>query len=133
VKLRMLRRSPTTLADRLALAGCVVFAMMIVQACSTFREAQIDRMIANAKSPADHEAIAAAYQQEAERNKEEAAAHLKIAQSYDQRPRWKFDYSKICRDMAERYVGLAKEDADLAEEHRRMAEKMQAGAEPAGP
>jgi hypothetical protein len=106
---------------------------MIVRGCFTIREVQIDRMIANAKSPADHEAIAAAYQQEAERNKEEAATHLKIAQSDDQRPRWKFDYSKICRDMAERYAGLAKEDADLAEEHRRMAEKMEAGTEPSSP
>jgi len=133
MKLRTLRRSPTSLADRLALAGCLVFVTMIVQGCSTVRDAQIDRMIANAKSPADHEAIAAAYQQESERNKEEAATHWKIAQSYDRRPRWKFDYSKICRDMAERYAGLAKEDADLAEEHRRMAEKMQAGTEPSSP
>jgi hypothetical protein len=84
VKLRMLRRSPTSVADRLALAGCLVFVTMIVQGCSNIREAQIDRMIANAKSPADHEALAAAYQQESERNKEEAAIHLKIAESYDQ-------------------------------------------------
>ena len=58
---------------------------------------------------------------------------MKIAQSYDHRPRWKFDYSKICRVMAERYAGLAKEDTDLAEEHRRMAEKMEAGPAPSSP
>jgi hypothetical protein len=133
MKLRIVRKTPASPAERLAFAGCVSAREDDRTSCSSIREAQIDQMIANAKSLADHEAIVAACQQESERNKEHAATHLKFAQSYDHRPRWKFGYSKICRDMAERYVGFAKEDADLAEEHCGMAEKMQAGTEPSGP
>jgi len=85
-------------------------------------------MIANAKTPADHDAIAAAYDQEAAYNRDEAAVHLEIAESYDRRPRWRFDYSKICRQMARDYADLAKEDDELAQEHRKMAESLRSAS-----
>jgi hypothetical protein len=85
-------------------------------------------LIGAAKSPADHEAIAAACEEEAARNREQAAAHLKIAHSYERRAHVKFDYSKICRQMAQEYTDLAKNDAELAEEHRGITEKMRADA-----
>ena len=81
-------------------------------------------MIANAKTPSDHDAIAAAYDQEAAYNQDQAVTHLEIAESYDRKPRWKFDYSKICRQMVKYYADLAKEDAALAQEHRKMAESL---------
>lgn len=117
---------------RVRLAVSVVLVAILLSGCSAIRQAEfvyeIDRMIANAKSPADHEAIAAAYDKEAARNREEAAAHMKIAQSYEARPRFKFDYYKICRQMAGEYTNLAREDDELAAEHRMVEEKMRANA-----
>lgn len=103
-----------------------------VQGCSALRRTEfqqgIDEMVAAAKTPADHEAIASAYEEEAASNRDEAATHLKIAESYDRRPHWRFDYSKLCRQMAQDYADLAKEDSELAQEHRKMADSMRAAA-----
>ena len=111
---------------------------LITQSCASIRHAlfhrDVSQMIANARTPADHEAIAAAYDQEAAYNRDEAAMHLEVAESYDRRPRWRFDYSQICRQMAKDYADLAKEDAKLAQEHRRMAETLQGiGGDPMSP
>ncbi len=107
---------------RLWLAGCAMLASIVVQCCSAIRQARIDHMIANADSPADHEAIAAAYEQEAANNEAEAATHLKIAERYDRRPHWRFDCSKLCRQLAQHYTDLGRGDAELAHEHLKMAE-----------
>jgi hypothetical protein len=106
----------------------VILVSIVVQGCSAIRQARIDRMIANADSPADHEAIAAAYEQEAANNEAEAATHLKIAERYDRRPHWRFDYSKLCRQMAQYYADLARDDAELAHEHHKMAQQMRSMA-----
>jgi len=104
------------------LVGALV---LLTQSCASIRQElfhrDVSEMIANAKTPEDHDAIAAAYDQEAAYNRDEATTHLEIAESYDRRPRWRFDYSKICRQMAKDYADLAKQDAALAEEHRKMA------------
>lgn len=106
---------------------------LTTQSCVSIRQAlfhrDVSEMIANAKTPADHDAIAAAYDQEAAYNRDEAAVHLEIAESYDRRPRWRFDYSKICRQMARDYADLAKEDDELAQEHRKMAESLRSAGE----
>jgi uncharacterized membrane protein YccC len=117
-----------TRLHRLWLAECVMLVSILVQGCSGIRQARIDRMIANANGPADHDAIAAAYEQEAANNKSEASTHLKIAESYDRRPHWRFDYSKLCRQMAQYYADLARNDAELADEHHKMAQQMRATA-----
>ncbi len=79
---------------RVELAGRAMLLIVTLSGCSAIHQVEIDRridqMIATAKSPADHEAIAAAYEEEAARNREQAAAHLKIAQSYEGRPHVKF-------------------------------------------
>lgn len=105
---------------------------LITQSRASTRQALFNRdvseMIESAKTPADHDAIAAAYDQEAAYNRDQAALHLRIAESYDRKPRWRLDYSKICREMVKDYSDLAKEDAELAQEHRKMAESLQSSS-----
>jgi hypothetical protein len=84
-------------------------------------------MVANARTPADHQAIADVYEKEAAANREEAATHLEIARSYG-KPHWRFDYSKVCRQMAQYCADLANADSELAKQHRKMAEEIRAKA-----
>ena len=117
---------------RVKLAGQAMLLIAMLSGCSAIHQVEIDRridqMIGTANSPADHEAIAAAYEEEAARNREQAAAHLKIAQSYEGKPHVKFDYSKICRQMAQDYSDVATKDAELAAEHRGIAKQMRTHA-----
>lgn len=124
------------LALRWAALGAITMVsafVPITQGCASIRQAlfhrDVSQMIVNAKTPADHDAIAAEYDQEAAYNRDEDAVHLEIAESYDRRPRWRFDYSKICRQMARDYADLATKDDELAQEHRKMAESLRSAGE----
>jgi len=78
-------------------------------------------MIAKAKSPADHEAIAAYYDKEATEAEAKAEQHKKMADTYTKlRP----DYKPLpghCRAEAKYYEGIATENRALAAAHRKMA------------
>ena len=97
-------RKVTVPLSRSRLAVSMILATILLSSCSAIHQAEfgykMDRMIADARSPADHEAIAAAYDHEAEHNRQEASVHLKMAQSYEGRPDLKVDYSGVCRQMA---------------------------------
>lgn len=79
-----------------------------------------------AKTPADHEAIAAAFDQEAARLEARAKEHEKMAHSY------RTTGSKVgqksasmhahCAKLAKQYSEAAQENRELAKEHRAMKE-----------
>src|SRR5262245_53899083 len=82
----------------------------------------IEQMVTEAKTPADHEAIAAYYDKEAQDAHQKHAEHQKLAESYDLTPKLKGGtMSKHCTDAGKKYEGIAKDYEALAKAHRQMA------------
>lgn len=81
--------------------------------------------ITAAKTPADHEAIAAAYDQEAVRLEAQAREHEAMAQAYSSPSSKKgMDSAAMhahCAKLATRYGEAAAENRELAKQHRAMA------------
>lgn len=83
----------------------------------------LNQMITSAKTPADHEAIAAYYDTEAAENEKKARLHELNKNMYS-----KADFSAHCNALIGAYQNAAKEDKALAADHRKMAKKAGAGA-----
>ena len=94
------------------------------QRCSAQEGKNIEQMIAEAKTPADHEAIAAYYDKEAQAAHEQHAKHKKLADSYGAVPALKTKSGTLynhCTDAAKKYAGIAKDYEALAKVHKEMA------------
>ncbi len=79
--------------------------------------------IGAAKTPADHEAIAKAYEEEAASLEKLAARHKDLGQTYGQpggKP-WQAGQAKHCDSVATELAAAAKNERALAAEHRKMA------------
>jgi hypothetical protein len=79
--------------------------------------------VAAAKTPADHEAIAKAYDEEAASLDKLAAMHKNLGETYGQpggKP-WQPAMSKHCDSVATELAAAAKNERALAAEHRKMA------------
>ncbi len=78
-----------------------------------------------AKTPADHEAIAAAYDREAAQLEAQAKEHEAMAKAYlSPGVKKGVETSAMhahCAKLAKQYSEAAKENRDLAAEHRKMA------------
>ena len=80
-------------------------------------------MITDAKTPADHEAIAAYYDQEAQAAHKKHEEHLQLKASYAKIPHLasKTGLPEHCNTIAMNYQKTAKEYEALAKLHRDMA------------
>jgi hypothetical protein len=78
--------------------------------------------IAAAKSPADHEAIAKAYEAEAISLEKMAAMHKNLGETYAQPggKAWQAGQAKHCKSVASDLAAAAKEERALAAEHHKM-------------
>ena len=84
----------------------------------------LEHMITEAKTPADHEAIAAYYEKEAQVAHQKHAEHKKMADFYAATPALKSKSGTLfnhCNDAADKYEGIAKDYEALARMHRAMA------------
>lgn len=82
----------------------------------------MEHMITQAKVPADHEALAALYDKEAQEARQKQAEHLKMKEWYEKNPALnKTRFSFHCQQIALKYEEMAKEDEALAKMHRDMA------------
>ena len=103
----------------------LVAAMTI--AAPTYRVAaaedmDIDAKIAAAKTPADHEAIAAYYDAQAKEAHAKAAEHAKMAKEYRSVGALaKGRFPEHCEGLARIYASAAKEYEAMAKSHRDMA------------
>jgi hypothetical protein len=80
--------------------------------------------ITAAKTPAEHEAIAKAYEEEAKALEKMAAKHKDLGQTYTQQAGGKApqaSQAKHCDSVAADLEAAAKEERALAEEHHKMA------------
>jgi hypothetical protein len=113
-------------AGLLALASGFVVVQAADQAgaSSQMSHESIEALIANAKTPQDHEAIAALYETEAKRLEVDAARHEKMAKLYESMKGAKRPAESIvrhCRNIAKNLRAAAKENAELAKMHREVA------------
>jgi hypothetical protein len=80
--------------------------------------------IANARTPADHQAIGDAYAKEAEQLRAQAEAHRHMDSHYNE-PGYlsaKLGLQRHCRALVQSYESAAKDAEALAKAHREMAE-----------
>lgn len=82
----------------------------------------IDQMIARAKTPADHEAIAAYYDKEAAQAEAEVKMHADLAARYKSFLRLS-SQAMHCERMAQSYREVARDARALGVEHRQMAKE----------
>jgi len=114
---------PVTILCALAFLVLVTALPMPTMGASAAQEADLEQMIANAKTPADHEAIAAYYDREAADNDSKAEFHRKLAKTYADLHVKPSDMRNHCEQMAKYFEGAAKDAKLLAAEHREMAKK----------
>jgi hypothetical protein len=85
-------------------------------------EKSIEQMITEAKTPADHEAIATYYEKEAQAAHEKHLKHQKMEEFYQKNPALnKSGFGTHCNLIAANYDKTAKEYEALAKMHREMA------------
>ncbi|SRR6266849_2511672 len=92
----------------------------------------LDQMIANAKTPADHEAIAAFYDQEAAAAEEKAKLHHSNHKTYEKYPPFRGlkaapNMAYHCDALGRYFQEAADQDKALAAGHREMAKKAEGG------
>jgi len=89
---------------------------------STEEGKNIEQMITAAKTPADHEAIAAYYEKEAQAAHAKHAEHQRMEEFYKKNPALnKSGFGAHCDIIAANYDKTAKEYEALAKLHRDMA------------
>lgn len=86
--------------------------------------ADIEAKITAAKTPADHEAIAAYYDQQAAEVRTKIDEHKKMAVDYKKLPHnSKVHFDQHCDALSRDYAAAAKEYDALAKAHRQMAKQ----------
>jgi hypothetical protein len=82
----------------------------------------LNQMIESAKTPADHEAIAAFYEQQAADAKKKAELHRNTADTYRKLNISKpVDMAHMCDGIAAMWDKIAADNSKLAKAHRHMA------------
>ncbi len=116
---------PVTILFALALLVFATAMPIRAMGADAVQESNLEQMIANAKTPADHEAIAAYYDREAAENASTAEFHRKLAKTYADLHIKPTDMRHHCEQMAKYFADVAKDAKLLAAEHREMAKKAQ--------
>ncbi|MGE0665764.1 MAG: hypothetical protein AB7O49_04310 [Sphingomonadales bacterium] len=105
--------------------GAIALGLMLAigSANAADKKASIDEMVAAAKTSEDHNAIAAAYDEEAAYLDKKAAMHEKLAQLYKNapaNPKGASNMHSHCTKIVQDFKETAKLDRELAEHHRAM-------------
>jgi cbb3-type cytochrome oxidase cytochrome c subunit len=89
------------------------------------QDVDIDKLIATAKTAADHQAIADYYKEQAKEAQAQADKHKKMAQEYSMssigRQATKTHFHEHCEALVRDYESAAKEYDGLAKAHEEMA------------
>ncbi len=110
----------TTISLAVALLTLGTFSSLPVGAAAA--EQSIEQMINEAKTPADHEAIAAFYEKESQEAQKKYDEHKKMEEWYKKHPALnKSGFSFHCDRIAASYQTTAKEYEELAKLHKEMA------------
>jgi hypothetical protein len=114
-------------ATMFLVVGLVLLAMPAIRAGAqqaVVTDENLDEMIVNAKTPAEHEAIAAYFDQEAAAAKKKAELHRKAAETYRKLKISKPVYmAEMCDSIAAGFDAGAADAEKMATMHREMAKK----------
>lgn len=109
------------------------FIAVFVIACATTEaqrghEAEFKALMQNPKTAADHEAIAAHYEQEAQMYQEKEDEHKKLLSRYEREP-WllgkrAIEFRGHCERLIEHESEAAKENLELANIHHAIADEL---------
>lgn len=107
-------------------AAALVGALVV--ACPAVRAADMpsEEAIRSAKTAADHEGLAAAFESEAKSPREQAKRHREMRASYDKPPGYlkhKLGFDQHCTAIVASLERAANEADSLAKIHRQMAAK----------
>lgn len=108
---------------RLSLEACLLLPGGFVSSCASAQgQPDVLRMIAEAKTPADHEAIAEYYDQQTTDAESKARFEEAMAGRYRRiHPRWLTP--DHCIKIAEHYERIAQQNSQLAAAHRALAQQ----------
>ena len=99
-----------------------VVALAYLPVSSAEEDKNIEQLITEAKTPADHEAIAATYEKLAQEAHQKHADHKKMEEWYKKNPATnKAEFSFHCDRIGVNYDKIAKEYEGLAKLHKDMA------------
>ena len=118
----MKRRTMLLTAGLLLLAAAAMPAIRAGAQSTVVTDDNLEQSIQNAKTPADHEAIAAYYEKEAASAEAKAALHRKAESNY--KP---VGMAQMCKSIAAYWDKIAKEAKQLAEAHLAMAKGAASG------
>jgi len=108
----------------LTLALAAALAAPPVSRAIAAGESDIEAKIAAAKTPADHDAIAAYYEQQAADARTKIDEHKKMAADYKKMPHnSKVHFDQHCAALSRDYASAAKEYDALAKAHHQMAKQ----------
>ena len=119
----------TTVRVTLAMLALVVVLYLPTQRVGgqPAEKFDLEKAIAGAKTPADHQAIASYYDREAATMKDKAAEHRRLAENYrtlSVSPRGQVPtMENHCRQLAQTYESAAADNAALAAAHLQMAKE----------
>jgi hypothetical protein len=118
-----MRRWRTTLA---AVAGLGLMAVLSLPFVLAQPGDTIEQQIREAKTPADHQALAAWYEKEAQAAQQLASKHFMMQQVYAaaRAMERKDQAGEHCAFVAKKYQEMAKEYETLAAIHRMVAEQL---------
>jgi hypothetical protein len=84
----------------------------------------LEKALAEAKTPADHEAIASHYDKEGATAKAKAEEHRKLSEAYrNLAGKGQFQMEDHCRRLMQSYETISTENTALAKAHRQMAQE----------
>lgn len=115
---------PLQLMSVALLAAILAVGALAPAALSAGEDADLETRISSAKTAADHEAIAAVYEQQAAEAAAAAAEHTKMEESYKQAGGALIEKQHIdahCRSLASLYRKVEQENKALAKAHAAMA------------
>jgi hypothetical protein len=107
--------------------GAIALAIMIaasIGASASDKKISIDELVASAKTSEDHNAVAAAYEDEAASLDRKAASHERLANLYKNsppNPKGAGNMSAHCQRIVNDLRETAKLHRELAEHHRALA------------
>jgi hypothetical protein len=107
------------------LYGALVVLTLIAaaQGCGARHPDDILRSVADAKTAADHEAIAEYFERQAADNETLASFHRRLGETYSQwHNSYKVNMVQHCEKAADEYAKIAAENSALAQEHRKLAQ-----------
>ena len=122
---------PISILTVIALAGTLLTVIAQTGSGQRLEKKELHGLLMNAKTPQEHQRLAAHYRAEAERLNSEAKEHEEMAEMYRKNPNplaAKHPYAagvQHCRDIAKRYRESAAKMQALATVHEDMAKKAQ--------